>query len=276
MKPLLLIVLLSLSMSACTRAPTAPAATPPADADTETPPQGTATAANATELGNYHWRLTSAADAEGKRIDTLFVRAEQPVQLDFAQGRLSISNTCNRMGGGYAIDGAQLKIEQLSSTLMACTDNALMTLDQEIGKRMEGTLSFAIEQANGKPQLTLTGGNGDVLIFTGHATAENRYGSVGEQVFLEVEAQTRPCSHPLIPDKQCLQVREIRYDDNGIKTGTPGEFQPLYEDIEGYRHQPGVRTVLRVKRFKRDPVPADASDSAYVLDMVVESEVVKP
>ncbi|HSX64263.1 MAG TPA: hypothetical protein VLF15_06010, partial [Pseudoxanthomonas sp.] len=68
MKPLLLIVLLSLSMSACTRAPTAPAATPPADANTETPPQGTA--AGATELGNYHWRLTSAADAEGKRIDT--------------------------------------------------------------------------------------------------------------------------------------------------------------------------------------------------------------
>ncbi|WP_454832790.1 DUF4377 domain-containing protein [Pseudoxanthomonas wuyuanensis] len=244
---------------------------------TETAATGaSATPADATLLPKYHWRLSSAADAEGRRIDTLFVRAEQPVQLDFSQGRLGVSNTCNRMGGGYAVDGAQLKVEPLTSTLMACADNALTTLDQEIGKRLDGTLSFAIQPANGMPQLTLTNSKGDVLTFTGQATAETRYGSAGEQAFLEVAAQTRPCSHPLIPDKQCLQVREIRYDENGVKTATTDEFSHFYEGIEGYTHEPGVRNVLRVKRFKRDPVPADAADTAYVLDMVVESEVVKP
>ena len=91
-------------------------------------------------------------------------------------------------------------------------------------------------------------------------------------VFLEVAAQTRPCTHPLIPDKQCLQVREIRYDDAGVKQGDDGEFQNFYDAIEGYTHEPGVRNVLRVKRYPVQNPPADASSRAYVLDMVVESE----
>ena len=35
---------------------------------------------------------------------------------------------------------------------------------------------------------------------------------------------------------------------------------------------PGVRNVLRVQRYTRKDVPADASKYAYVLDMVVESD----
>jgi hypothetical protein len=37
-----------------------------------------------------------------------------------------------------------------------------------------------------------------------------------------------------------------------------------------------VRNVLRVKRYPIEHPPADAPDSAYVLDMVVESESVRP
>ena len=85
-----------------------------------------------------------------------------------------------------------------------------------------------------------------------------------------------PCNHPMIPNHRCLQVRELRYDANGVKQSPPGEWQPLYADIEGYRHEPGIRNVLRVKKFRRADVPADASSVVYVLDIVVESEVVNP
>ncbi|MCY7312879.1 MAG: DUF4377 domain-containing protein, partial [Pseudoxanthomonas sp.] len=81
------------------------------------------------------------------------------------------------------------------------------------------------------PVLTLTTAGADVLTFTGKPTAQTRFGGPGETAFLEVGPQAKPCSHPLIPDKQCLQVREIQFDANGIRTGTPGEFQPLYQDI---------------------------------------------
>ena len=50
----------------------------------------------------------------------------------------------------------------------------------------------------------------------------------------------------------------------------------FYGDIEGYAHEAGIRNVLRVKRYTIKNPPADGSSLAYVLDMVVESGIVKP
>ena len=197
------------------------------------------------------------------------------MQLDFRDGRLGVSNTCNRMGGSYTLSATSLTVGRLASTLMACTDSALMALDQEVGKRLEGTLKLAATQDDAA-RLTLTTATGDTLVFTGDPTAETRYGGPGERVFLEVAAETKPCSHPLIPDKQCLQVREITFDDNGLRSGEPGEWQNFYDQIEGFSHQPGTRNVLRVNRYTVANPPADGSSQAFVLDMVVESELVKP
>ena len=75
----------------------------------------------------------------------------------------------------------------------------------------------------------------------------------------------------MIPDYRCLHVREIAYDDQGLKIGE-GEWQFFYQEIEGYTHEPGVRNVLRLDRFNVANPPADGSSIACVLDMVVESE----
>ncbi|MBP7647899.1 MAG: DUF4377 domain-containing protein, partial [Comamonas sp.] len=80
---------------------------------------------------------------------------------------------------------------------------------------------------------------------------------------------------PLIPNAQCLQVRELKYNEQGLKQST-GTWENFYGTIEGYTHQAGVRNVLRIKRFTRpEPVPADASKYVYILDMTVESETVR-
>ena len=107
--------------------------------------------------------------------------------------------------------------------------------------------------------------------FAGVATADTRFGGPGERVFLEVASERVACPHAMIPDFQCLHVREVTYDDKGLKVGTPGEFEHFYDSIEGYTHEPGIRNVLRVDRYTVKNPPADASSSAYVLDMVVES-----
>lgn len=262
----LLPLVLPLALAACS-AP--PQGEPPAQ--TTTAPAAAA-AIDAKALGANHWKLAEAHDAQGRALEALLVRAEAPVQLDFADGRVAVGNTCNRMGGGYAIEGNQLKFNRFASTMMACVDPKLAALDQEVGKRLEGALTAETPDA---ATLKLTTASGDVLVFKGEPTAETRYGGPGEKAFLEVAAETRPCSHPLIPDMQCLQVRELQYDDKGLKVGTPGEFGNFYGNIEGYEHEPGVRNVLRVKRFRIANPPADAPNQAYVLDMVVESEVVK-
>ncbi|MCL6713073.1 META and DUF4377 domain-containing protein [Pseudomonas sp. R2.Fl] len=270
----LILLALPIALAACAK-PTPDAAPPAGEPPAATAPTAATPAAptGAAALGAYHWRLQDAKDAQGKRIDALFARADHPLTLDFAEGRLGVSNACNRMGGGYTLEGDKLTVSPMVATQMACADSKLMALDGEAGKRLEGSSTLAV-QGGDEARLTLTNAAGDVLTFAGEATAETRYGGPGEQAFLEVAAETKPCSHPLIPNKQCLQVREIRYDDKGVKS-TEGEWQNFYEDIEGYTHEAGIRNVLRVKRFKRNPVPADASDTAYVLDMVVESENVK-
>lgn len=103
-------------------------------------------------------------------------------------------------------------------------------------------------------------------------TPEARYGPP-TRIFLEVAAQTVACTHPVSGASRCLQVRERRFDAQGLAVGMPGEWRPFYDPIEGYAHQPGVRNVLRLKRFDRGAL-AGASPFVFVLDLVVESEVV--
>ena len=266
---LLLVSLTTAALAGCPqRGEVAPDA--PAGAGTDAP---AASSGFDAQLARYHWRLEAADDAGGKRIDALFVRADQPLQLDFKDGRVGISNACNRIGGNYSVRGDVLVFGQLASTLMACADPKLMALDGEVTRRLEGPLSYSLAESE-PPQLRLRNRAGDQLFFAAQPTAQTRFGGPGERMFLEVAAQTRPCAHPLIPDKQCLQVRELSYDAQGRKTGADAAFANFFDGIEGYTHQPGIRNVLRVDRYTRANPPADASRYVYVLDMVVESESV--
>jgi heat shock protein HslJ len=262
MRPLALIAIPALLLAtACT----------PASRTTDAAASSSAPAGfDADRLADHHWRLTDASAADGSRIDALFPRADNPLQLDFADGRVSVSNTCNRMGGRYTLDGDAFATGDLAQTLMACADQALMQSDAAIGERLRagGALRF-----DGDDTLVLATAGGDTLRFTGVPTADTRFGGPGERVFLEVAAQRVPCHHAMIPDYQCLHVREIVYGDDGVKQ-SEGQWQFLYQDIEGYTHEPGVRNVLRLKRYTVANPPADASSIAYVLDMVVESELV--
>jgi len=265
---------LAVALAACARSPqdapsqdAAPAAAPAASPAPATP---ASPAIDNAVLGGHHWVLDNAVDAKGQRVDALFARADKPVTVDFAGGRIAVSNTCNRMMGSYTLDGAKLTIGDMASTMMACVDQKLMALDSAVGERLRGAQTAAL-QGGDKPTLTLTGAGGDVLTFRGEATAETRFGGPGETVFLEIAPQSRPCTHPDVPNRQCLQVREVHFDEQGIRTGTPAEWQPLYQDIEGFTHEDGVRNVVRVKRFVSGQKPAN-EQVAYVLDMVVESD----
>lgn len=229
-----------------------------------------ATSVDAATLGAYHWRLSDASGRDGRRIDALFARPQQPLQLDFADGRLGVANACNRIVGAYRIENGRLVTGRLAQTLMACQDSALAALDAAIGRRLEGRPRIDV-QPGAEPRLRLSTSDGDRLDFAGVPTAATRYGGPGETVFLEVDAQTQACTHPLMRDHRCLRVRERHYDADGLASGAPGEWYLLSQDIEGYTHEEGMRDVLRVKRYDVKDPPADAPAQAYVLDMVVES-----
>ena len=266
------LLLMPLALAACA----APSGDPP-DRDGA----GGATGPLAQELPRYHWRLQDAHDRDGKRIDAMFPRPDRPLTLDFDLRRVAVRNACNRMGGGYTLEGAELTIGRMASSMMACADPKLMALDHEADARLQGRLQAALGPVDGDPGATGTGPRlqlvneaGDVLRFGGEPTADTRYGGPGDTVFLEVAARTRPCQPAPAAGRECLQVREVEYDADGVRSGDRGEFRDFRQDIEGYVHEPGVRNVLRARRYRIPDPPADAPSHAYVLDMVVESEIV--
>lgn len=260
--------LLSLALAACASNTTPEGGNAAADNGA-----ATSTASADVRLDAYHWRLVSAQDQAGQPIAVLAPDPKRPLQLDFDGKRVSVSGGCNRANGSYTRDAKTLSFGDMAQTLMACQDRRLMDLDSAIGERLRGALPARIEGGDA-PSLLLTAANGDQLRFEGSPTPATRYGGEGSTVFFEVAPQRAPCSHPLIPNMQCLQVRERRYEANGVAIKSDAAWQPLYQDIEGYTHEPGVRNVLRVKKYDIKDPPADASSVAYVLDMVVESELV--
>jgi heat shock protein HslJ len=254
---LLFLIVLMLAAPGCKRGET-----------TGTTPDETSDGSTDPRLSAYHWHLVDATSAAGERLDALFPNPERPVTLDFADGRVSVSNACNRMGGSFTVTDGAFSVGGLMQTEMAC-EAPLMRAESAIAGVLAGGGTLQLEADD---VLVLTTPAGDTLRFRGEPTADTRFGTTGERVFFEVASQRVACHHAMMPDYQCLHIREVRYDDNGIVTGH-GEWEFLYQDIEGYTHEPGVRNVVRVLRYQVANPPADGSSVAYVLDMVVESEL---
>lgn len=275
------LLMLSLALVACTQVPAPP------DKRAQTSPEPTQRMKDSSgdhRLHQYEWRLQDATDAQGRRIDALLVRPDQPIQFNVIDGRIAIHNACNGIGGDIRINGDTLRVGALVSTKMACTDPAIMALDSEVATRLQGEVRFELSNSD-PPQLVWTAANGDTLRFIGAPTPETLFRSPGETAYLEVAARSEPCP-PSNADasQRCLRIRELRYDTQGVKIAPPGEWQLFRASIKGYTHEEGIRTVLRVKRFIPDDRPPvtdanalpDAAYAVYVLDMAIESEVIAP
>lgn len=263
------LLLLPLALTACMTTPESTMHTAaPASASASMP-------TSSITLARYYWQLHDAVDGNNRRLDALFGKPEPPLQLDFSADRISVRNACNGIHGSYTIVDGHLVTTALLHTMMACAEPTLIQRESTIEAILQGRPTLILTTADDTPLLTLAADSGLSLTFTGKLSAEARYGGPGETMFLEVAPNTAPCARPLIPGKSCLLVRERHYDAQGLHSGQPGPWQPLQQDIDGYMHQPGMRNVLRVKRYTLKQPPADAPSTAFVLDTIVESEIVK-
>lgn len=246
---------------------------PAADAGTTAPkpPQGEADASLVHDLQDHRWTLQTATGADGKPLDALLV-PDHPFVMGLDGERIGVQGGCNQLSGGWRLDpGNQLKVGPLASTMMAC-EAPLMAADKAMSEVLAQPLQASIEPGQA-PTLRLLSPERQTLSFLGQRTPQSLYGAP-TRIFLEVAPQRVACTPTPMPPTTCLQVRERRFDDQGLRVGEPGPWQTFYGEIEGYRHQPGVSTVLRINRFKRSQPPADASAYVYVLDLVVESAII--
>lgn len=220
-------------------------------------------------LEDHSWTLASASAAGNQRIDALFPQGARPFVLSFAGGRLNVEGGCNSMRGGYQLSGeSQLSVGNLAATMMAC-EAPLMAADAALTGLMKAPLELVLAQGP-EPTLAMLAESGDVLLLTGQKTLEARYGPA-TTIFLEIGPRRLPCDNATSADGQCLQAREIKFDEQGLRVGTSGEFQPFAGEIEGYTHVAGTRNVLRVKRFQAGGAEGAPGAAVHVLDLVVES-----
>lgn len=264
--------------------PSQPSVTPPSPA--------TATADLPRALPAYHWDLAAVRDARGQNDARWRLPDRAPLRLNFKDGQLGAQNLCNVVGARYRLDGEQLRIDRAISTMRACSEPGLMALEQRVAQLLPTAQTAQVRAAtapagasgqapggtaDAAPQLTITFADGSQWELAGHPTPETRYGTAGERLFLEVAPEKVACNHPLMRNAMCLRVRDVHYDSQGVKTRS-GDWRIFQGEIEGYQHQRGVRNIVRVNRYPfggQGPQPADAPSHAYVLDMVVESEVVR-
>ena len=108
-------------------------------------------------LNDQDWRLDQYRTEAGL---TDAVAAGRPAVLRFEDGRLGGSAGCNRLLGGYTLDGEELRISpNLASTMMACPQ-PLMAQEQAVMAALTQVAGFDVTDDG----LVLTDADGEVLL----------------------------------------------------------------------------------------------------------------
>jgi heat shock protein HslJ len=175
---------------------------------------------------------------------------EKPLQLVLQQGKISGFTGCNNAMGNYLIDKGELVVSQLATTMMACDPNAM---------DREHTFSQFLQS---RPQVNI---EGNTLTLS---KQDQQYQfslqpdlSQATTKLVYVAAQRQTCTGVAV--QQCLQVRDSPQAD----------WQLFYDEIEGFTPQPGVAYRLRIKEVPVQKPAADASNVRWILDMIIEQEV---
>lgn len=223
-------------------------------------------------LEDHRWTLSSATGAGNQPMRSLFPSADRPFRLSFSGARLLVEGGCNSLRGAYQLgaDGL-LTVGQLASTQMAC-EPTLMAADEALSGLLAAPVELLLVPGP-EPTLALLAASGETLLLTGQLTPEARYGPA-TTLFLEIGPQRLACDSSPSGDGLCLQAREITFDEQGLRVGTPGAFQAFTGTIDGYTHQAGTRNVLRVKRYQPAGSQGDPGAAVFILDLMVESEAV--
>lgn len=213
-------------------------------------------------LTSYQWSTTTAD-------------APKPLVLSFNHdGYLHISTSCNDLSGSWKLQNNTLVIGSLASTRMGCEPKAANQERFATQLFNQAQLPFILNLNNSEmPTLTLTSTTGEKIIFTGKMTPESKYQAQGEIIFLEVSPETKSCTG--IAPQTCLQVREVKYNNKGIKTQVDKDWTLFYSPIEGFQPTANQRQIIRVKRYELKNPAADQSKYAYIYDITIESETVK-
>lgn len=200
-------------------------------------------------LRNYNW---------------MYSGSEATLNLQFNQNSLYIQTDCNGQNTQWELDQHILKTNHLISTMKMCSAEQMKK--EQFAQQLFDHTELKVQIDNSKaeqPILNIETTTGQKYQFVGTMTPEFKYKAQPQTVFFEIAPQQQPCTSN--PSQQCLQVRQIKYSDSGVKTYVDSSWKQLPVEIQGYNHDPKSNRIIRVKAFN-----TDSKQPAYIYDMTVE------
>lgn len=219
-------------------------------------------------LQSYDWKLNNTTSKDPITWGNSYLQAQKDkVTLNFNQNRMNYSVGCNQLSSQYSLSKNTLQpIGTGVSTLIGCGE--LQAAEQWLAKQMQSPSELHIMEMETYATLQQTTSDGTTLTWDGTLKPEVKYGK-GTTVFLEVKPKWQYCDN--VTDRKCLEVRDIHYDAQGLKTAV-GKWHLLDAPIMGYRHDESTQRVLRLTRYRTPPTDTKGYGSLYVLDSVIEAK----
>ena len=221
-------------------------------------------------LQSYDWQLNNINSTDPITWNGSYLQTQNgKVTLNFNQNHITYNVGCNQLSNQYSLSKNTMQpIGTGISTLMGCGE--LQAREQWLAKQMQSPSELQIMETQVDAVLSQTTADGSWLQWVGKLKPEVKYGK-GETVFLEVKPKWQYCDN--VTDRKCLEVRDINYDTQGLKTAV-GQWHFLDAPIMGYRHDESAQRVLRLTRYRTPPTDTKGYGNLYKLDSVIETQFI--
>ncbi|MBL7667604.1 META domain-containing protein [Moraxella osloensis] len=219
-------------------------------------------------LQSYDWQLNNINSTDPITWNGSYLQTQNgKITLNFNQNHITYNVGCNQLSNQYSLSKNTMQpIGTGISTLMGCGE--LQAREQWLAKQMQSPSELQIMETQVDAVLSQTTADGSWLQWVGKLKPEVKYGK-GETVFLEVKPKWQYCDN--VTDRKCLEVRDIHYDTQGLKTAV-GQWHLLDAPIMGYRHDETAQRVLRLTRYRTPPTDTKGYGNLYQLDSVIETK----
>ena len=219
-------------------------------------------------LQSYDWQLNNINSTDPITWNGSYLQTQNgKVTLNFNQNHITYNVGCNQLSNQYSLSKNTMQpIGTGISTLMGCGE--LQAREQWLAKQMQSPSELQIMETQVDAVLSQTTADGSWLQWVGKLKPEVKYGK-GETVFLEVKPKWQYCDN--VTDRKCLEVRDIHYDTQGLKTAV-GQWHLLDAPIMGYRHDESAQRVLRLTRYRTPPTDTKGYGNLYQLESVSETK----
>ena len=219
-------------------------------------------------LQSYDWQLNNINSTDPITWNGSYLQTQNgKITLNFNQNHITYNVGCNQLSNQYSLSKNTMQpIGTGISTLMGCGE--LQAREQWLAKQMQSPSELQIMETQVDAVLSQTTADRSWLQWVGKLTPEVKYGK-GETIFLEVKPNWQYCDN--VTDRKCLEVRDINYDTQGLKTAV-GQWYLLDAPIMGYRHDESAQRVLRLTRYRTPPTDTKGYGNLYQLDSVIETK----